>query len=255
MLFLGIASIGYYIYSVIDALDKADQSVIYWYLIFVFIGIPLVASGIYFILIGYKSSKEKNYTVIATYSLGALGVFIIFLILSGIISEWSADNTGSERSNQEELQKSPAAGMHHIEHIEINEFDQNGFSFTVHFSEGTGGSYRLEISINEGKTVFLEEAEEIELAGFKTEVTRYVSFDKLFQKCFDEFQSSNVYVCTENTGATSFFTLESQLFPIRENQQSINTMSTGSAEKTKFSLDTFTKEMEVRVNHFQLIDR
>ena len=256
---LGIASIGFYIYSVVDALENADQSVIFWYLVFVLIGITLVAAGIYSIWIGYKSSKEENYAVLAKYSLGVLGAIIIVLILSGTFSEWSADKTRSERMKQEEVQKSMAAEMHHIELIEIDEFDQTGFSFAVHISEGAEGSYLLKTSIDDGQAVFLEEAEEIELDSSKRKVIRYVSFEQLFQKCFDEFQGSNIYVCIENTGAKSFFTLESQLILIKDKQQTIinirNNVRLTSAGKTEFSLDTFTNDMEVKVNDFRPIDR
>ena len=256
---LGIASIGFYIYSVVDALEKADQSVIFWYLIFVLMGITLVAAGIYLIWIGYKSSKEENYAGLTKYSLVVLGAIIVVLILSGTFSEWSADKARSERIKQEEVQKSLEAEMHHIELIEIDEFDLTGFSFAVHISEGTGGSYHLKTSIDDGQAVFLEETEEIELDSSKKKVIRYVSFEQLFQKCFDEFQGSNIYVCIENTGAKSFFRLESQLILIKDKQQTItnirNNVSLTSAGKTEFSLDTFTKDMEVKVDDFRPIDR
>ena len=154
-------------------------------------------------------------------------------------SERSADKTRSER----------------IKRIEIDEFDHTGFSFSVHISEGAEGSYRLKTSIDDGQAVFLEEAEEIELDSSKTKIIRYVSFEQLFQKCFDEFQGSTVYPCIENTGAKSFFTLESQLIPIKDKPQTIsnirNNVSLTSAGKTEFSVDTFTKDMKVKVNDFR----
>lgn len=256
---LGIASIGFYIYSVVDALGKADQSVIFWYLIFVLMGITLVGSGLYFVWIGYKSSKEKNYAGLTKYSLVVLGAIIVVLILSGTFSEWYADKTRSERIKQEEVQKSLAVEIHQIKLIEIDEFDQTGFSFAVHVSEGAEGSYRLKTSIDDGQAVFLEEAEEIELDSSKTMLIRYVSFKQLFLKCFDEFQGSNNYVCIENTGSKTFFTLETQLILIKNKQQItknlMNNESLTSVGKTKFSLDTFTNDMEVKVNDFQPINR
>lgn len=259
LLLLGVASIGFYIYSVVDALDKVDQSVIFWYLVFVLIGFKLVAGGIYLIWTGYKSRKEENYAVLAKYSLGVLGTIIIVMMLFGTFSEWSADKTLSDRVMQEEVQKSLAAEMHQIERIVIDEFDQSGFSFAVHISEGAKSNYRLETSIGDDQAVFLEEAEEIQLDSSKTKVIRYVSFEQLFQKCFDEFQGSNIYVCIENTGAKSFFTLESQLILTKDKQQKItnisNNVSLTSAGKTEFSLDTFTENMEVKVNDFQPVDR
>lgn len=255
---LGIASIGFYIYSVIDALGKADQSVIFWYLIFVFIGITLVGTGIYFIWIGYKSNKEQNYTGLAKYSLIILSTIIGVLLLFGALSEWSADKTRSERIKLEALQQSLAADMHYIERIKIDEFNQAGFSFSIHLSEGVEGSYRLKTSIDDGQTVFLEKAEEINLDSSETNVIRYVSFDQLFQKCFDTSLKSDNYICIENTGTKSFFKIESQLTLIIDKHQKINNtkhnLSFTSMGKTKFSLDTFTKDMKVTVNNFQPID-
>lgn len=255
---LGIASIGFYTYSVIDALDKADQSVIFWHLIFVFIGIALVILGIYFMSIGYKSSKEGNYTGLAKYSLGILGITSIVIIFSGIYTEWSADKTRSERIKKEEVQNSLATKMHQIEQIKIDKFDQTGFSFSVDISEGVEGSYRLITSIEDGQAIFLEEAEEIELDSSKTKVIRTVNFKQLFQKCFDEFLESNIYGCIENTGAKTFFTLESQLILIKDQQQPIAKISNNtelmSSEKIEFAMETFTKGMEVKVNDFQPIN-
>jgi hypothetical protein len=248
-----------YVYSVIDALDQADQSVIFWYLVFVLIGITLVGLGIYFIWIGYRSSKEESYTRSAKYSLVGLGAITILLILSGTFSEWSADKARLERIKQEEVQRSLSAGMHHIERVEIDEFDQRGFSFSVHISEGVEGSYRLKTSIYEGQTLFLEQTKQIGLDSSKTKIEYYVNFEQLFQKCFGEFRGGNIYVCTDNTGATSFLTLESQLI-LNEDQPQANTNimnheSLTSTGKTKFSIDTFTKDMEVKVTDFQPIDR
>lgn len=260
LLFLvGITSIGFYIYSVIDVLNKADRSIIFWHLIFVSMGITLVVLGIYFIWLGYTSSKKKNYVGLAKFSLGGIGAIIVVFALSGIFSEWSADKTRSERIKQEEVQKSLAAEMHLIERIEIDEFDQTGFSFSVHISEGLKGSYQLKTSIDNRQTTFLEETEEVNLESTKTRFVRYVSFEQLFQKCFDEFLGSNIYVCIENAGTKSFFTLASQLTLIKDEQQIItnlkNNVSLTSVGKTKFSMDTFTKNGDVKVNNFQPVDR
>lgn len=257
---LGITSIGFYIYSVIDVLDKADQSVIFWHLVFVFMGIALVGTGSYFIWIGYKSHKgEEKYKELAKYSLGGLGAVLIVLILSGIFSEWSADKKRFERIKEEEMQKSLAAEMHHIDRIEIDEFNQTGFSFSVHISDGMEGSYRLSTSIYNRQAVFLEKTEEVSLTSSKTRITRFISFNQLFQKCFDEFQGSNIYVCIEYTGAKSFFTLESQLILIKDKEQKITKLrdkiELTSAGKTEFSMDTFTKNQEVEVNSFQPVDQ
>lgn len=257
---LGIASIGFYIFSVIDTLDKADQSIIFWYLIFVIMGITLVGTGGYFIWIGYISHKgEEKYVGLAKYSLSGLGTILIILILSGIFSEWSADKRRSERVKEEELYKSLAAEMHHIDRIEIDEFNESGFSFSIHIFDGLEGSYRLNTSIYNSQAVFLEETKEVSLDSPKTRITHRISFEPLFQKCFDEFQESNIYVCIEDMGAKSFFTLESQLILIKDKEQKItnirNKPELVSVGKAEFSMDTFAKNREVKVNSFQTVDQ
>jgi len=255
---LGIANIGFYVYSVVDAQDKADQSVIFWYLFFVFMGITLVCAGIYFIWIGYKSRKEENYAELVKYLLSGLAAVLVVMILAGTFSEWSAAKKRSKRIEQEEVRNSLAAEMHHIDRIEINKFDQTGFSFSVHISEGLEGSYRLKTSIDNKQAVFLEEAEEVSLDNSKTRITRHISFEQLFQKCFDEFQGSNIYVCIENTGAKSLFTLKLQLILIEDKEQIItkirDEVMLTSTGKTEFSMDTFTKNRQVKVNDFQPVD-
>lgn len=257
---LGITSIGFYIYSVIESFNEADQSVIFWYLIFVIMGITLVGTGGYFIWIGYQSHKgEETYAGLAKYSLSGLGTILIILILFGIFSERAADKRRSERIKEEEIQKFLTDEMHHIDQIEIDEFNKTGFSFSVHISDGMEGNYRLNTSIYNSQAVFLEETKEVSLGSPKTRITRRISFDRLFQKCFDEFKESNIYVCIEGTGAKSFFTLESQLILIKDKEQRITQIRDKaelvSVEKTEFSMDTFTKNRQVEVNSFQIVDQ
>lgn len=259
MLLLGLASNIFYIYSVIHVLDTPDQSIIFWYLVFVFIGIALITVGIYFIWIGYKSNKEEIYIGLAKYIFGGFGAIIVILILLISFREWTSRKTSTQKINQEYVKKSLAAKMYIIERIEIDEFDQTGFSFSVHIAEGEEGSYWLRTSIDDGQAVFLEKVEEVELNNSESVISRSVSFEQLFQKCFNEFRESNIYVCIENTGATSFFTLESQLILIRDKQQKItntkNKEGLISVGKTKFTMDTFTENMEVKVTRFQPADR
>lgn len=258
---LGITSIGFYIYSVIDVLgNKADQSVIFWHLVFVLVGISLAGTGSYFIWIGYKSfKKEDKYVKVVKHSLGGLGALLIVLILSGIFSKWSADKNRSERIKKEEIQNSLATEMHHIDRIEIDRFNQTGFNFSIHISGGMEGHYRLNTSISNRQAVFLEETEEVNINSSKTSITRRISFDQLFQKCFDEFRGSNIHLCIENTGAKSFFTLESRLILIKDKDQRITNVRDGielvSAGETEFSMDTFTKNGAVQVNSFQPVDQ
>lgn len=256
---LGLSSIGFYIYSVIGALDQADQSVIFWYLIFVLIGITLAGSGIYFIWLGYKTSKEERYTRSAKYSLGGLAAIITVINLSGAFNEWSADKARPERIELEDVQDSLSAGMHHIQRIELDGSDRSGFQFTIYISEGAEGRYRLKTSIYDDKALFLEKADQIELDRSETQISHFVGYEQLFQKCFDEFRGKNIYVCIDNTGATSFLTLESRLILIEDKQKTnTNLLDNGnltSASKTDFSIDTFTKDDQVKVTHFQPMDR
>ncbi|WP_445666272.1 hypothetical protein [Fodinibius sp. AD559] len=149
--------------------------------------------------------------------------------------------------------------MHHIDRIKIDKFNQSGFSFSVHISDGMEGSYQLKSSIYNRQALLGEETEEISLDNSKTRKTRTISYDQLFHKCFEEFRGSNIYACIEDTGAKSFFTLESQLIPLKDKEQRItkirDEIELTSAEKTEFSMDTFTNNREVEVNSFQPVDQ
>lgn len=259
LIFLGITSIGFYLYSVMDVQDNADQSAIFWYLIFVLIGIILAGTGIYFIRIGYMSYKDKNYTGLTAYSLVGFAAIIITLIFTGTIREWSTDKMRSERLEQEDIHSSIAADMHHIEQVVIDAFDETGFRYSVHISEGAEGRYQLITTVSDGQATFLKESEEIGLERSGKKVIRNVSFEELFESCLGEFQDSDMYVCIENTGATTFFTLESQLIPIKGQQQTMTGLRYDnrlvSVGKAEFSLDTFTENMEVKIHSFQSLDR
>lgn len=257
---LGIAGLGFYLYSVISALDKADQSVIFWYLVFVGVGITFIGVGIYFIIIGNKSRKGEGRSVgLVKYSLGGLGAFLCVWILLWIFNEWSANQKRSTRIKQEEIRKSLDTEMHSIEEVKIDRYDQDGFNFSVGISKGLEGSYRFNISIYNRQAVFLKESEEIMLDTSKTEIDRRISFKSLFQKCFDDFRGSNIYVCVKNSGATSFFTLQSQLILLEDTQKEIskidNDLDLKTTGKTEFSIDTFVKEKDVAVNSFQPLGR
>lgn len=258
LIFLGTTSIGFYLYSVMDVLDNADHSAIFWYLIFVLIGIILAGLGIYFIRIGYMSYKDKNYTGLTAYSLVGLAAIIITLIFTGTIREWSADKMRSERLEQEDIHSSIAADRHHIEQVVIDAFDETGFRYSVHISEGAEGRYQLITTVADAQATFLKESEEIGLDSSGKKVIRYVSFEELFERCFGEFQESDMYACIENTGATTFFTLEAQLIPIKAQQQTMinirNDNRLVSAGKAEFSLDTFTENMKVKIHSFQSLD-
>jgi len=109
-------------------------------------------------------------------------------------------------------------------------------------------SVRIVISMNR----------EIELESSERDITRFINFEQLFQRCFDEFQGSNIYVCIENTGAKFYVTLATHLVLIKDenhkNNNIRNNVSLSSAGIFEFSINTFTEYMEAKVNHFQLED-
>jgi|GEM_PF-6800104 len=67
-----------------------------------------------------------------------------------------------------------------------------------------------------------------------------------------------MYVCIENTCAKIFFTLESQLIMIKDQQHTMNSFRNDdrlvSTVKAEFSLDTFTENMEEKTHNFQSLD-
>lgn len=257
---LGLGSIGVYVYSVIQVMDQADRSIIFWYFILVIIGFFLIGVGIYFVIIGFRAYRgKKSDARLVTYSLGVLGTVLIVLILAGLYNEKITEQQRAERLEQDQIIEHLQAEMHRIEQVKIEQFNENSFTFRISVSEGLEGDYVLHLKIYNSQAAFLEESKEITIDSGSTQIKRQVSFEQLFSKCADEYSDSNIYVCIENTGAKSFFTIESELTLIKDKENTISEIDDLAAilkslGETEFALDTFTKNRTVQVNNFQPLD-
>jgi len=88
----GLISAGFYVKTVIDSLGQADQSLIYWYLLFLFVGIGLLVVGIFFVIVGIMSLRGNNsaYKVVK-YSLIVLVIVLSILIIMTVSSSFKSE--------------------------------------------------------------------------------------------------------------------------------------------------------------------
>ena len=258
---LGLACIGFYIAAVIAALGQPDRSIVFWYLVFPMIGVPLVGTGIYFFVIGIKAYKDPaQYLTQLRYSLIVLGGVVLVVSSLAILDQVQTDRQRHAMAHQEAVRSTLKEEMHRIAGVTIDHHDTGGFTFSITVAPGLPGSYRLVTEVANSQAVFLEETQMMSLDSGEKRLIRHVPFDRLFRKCADSFRDSNVYVCIENTGAKSVFTIESQLTLLRDQKGAVDVIDArGSAldsvGKTGFSLDTFTGPHGVRVEHFQAENR
>ena len=81
---LGGVFIGMYIWeAIISRMGEPDQSLIFWYLPILFIGITLLGMAVYFILIGFRSlkGKESDYRLAKNSLIILTGCFFILLVI------------------------------------------------------------------------------------------------------------------------------------------------------------------------------
>jgi len=237
----GTAAIGYYILVLIEALDNVDKSGVFWLLPLAFIGTFLVLTGIYFLLIGFKSREDKKYQRTAFVSVIVLGACTILLLAGLYTSESAADKIRQDVNREEamiqELQRLTA--------LSIMEANTEGLtiSFTTHGAHT--GNYHLQLRVYNSRNQFWESQSTIDLKQDTNDFTRYILFDEIFHKCSGEFKnSSSVYVCVNNAGTSnSKFALAAKLSP---DDFDSNNMP-GSKAETSFYLDTFTENDTVIV--------
>jgi len=57
---IGLFFVGAYVKTVVESLGQADKSLIFWHLIFLFIGLGLLGLAIVLVFAGVKFHKEKS---------------------------------------------------------------------------------------------------------------------------------------------------------------------------------------------------
>lgn len=256
----GLICIGVYVVTVSDVWSEPDRSPIFWYLVFVFAGLILIATGTFFIITGIRAYRDEESELRkAGYALGIFGTFLLLLITSAIYSEWSADRRRSEMQQHRDRLSKLGSTMHTISNVEISDFNDRSFSFRIATSGKIRGTYSLRTKISSSQADFIESVEEITLDPGNTELTRHVTFERLFRKCFSEFRGKGMYECIENTEAQSFFTIELELAVVKSRGEPVTDSvyddtvlkSTGKAE---FRTDTYAQNQTVTVKNFRPVE-
>lgn len=252
----GIGFIGVYVYSVIQALDTADRSVIYWYLVFVFTGLTLIGFGIYFIIIGYRAMKDSRAAELARNSLMVLGAVITFLFITGIYNQLRTNEWQMQHTELEKAGKKLEQGMHKITRLNIEQSDENGFRYSYDLTGNIEGHYTLATRIYNRQADFFTRSEMVTLSPGTKNITGRISFERMFEKCFDEYANRNIYVCIDNSGAESIFTLEVNVTLTRTGQKNVNALKEvpnirlESSRELDIRIDTFTRNQRVIVKKF-----
>lgn len=259
LIIVGLFSAGFYVKTVIDSLSQADQSLIFWFLIFLFMGIGLLAVGIFFIITGVMSLRGNvsAYKVVK-YSLIVFVIVLSILIISIIINSIKLEKNETHRTQQEEIESYLNDRMQKIKLIEITDNDEIGFKLLIKTTGGLEGKYALQISINDEQATFLELAESINFDSNIQTIQKKVDYINLFQKCFNELKESNVYVCVESAGTSGIkFEINAKLILIEDNEEKMKNLDNNynleqSNVETEFIVDTFTKDGKVVVEKFRL---
>jgi hypothetical protein len=237
----GIVAIGFYILTVIESLDQADKSGIFWLLPFAFIGIFLLLLGIYFLTIGVKSINNQEYQRTAFVSVTTLGICLLLLLTGLYVSEYSADKVREEMMKEEAMLNE----LQRLTSLSILEANTEGLTVSVATHGSHSGNYTLHLRVFNSQANFWESFSTIELNLNENEIVRHISFNEIFSKCSGEFRNSgSVYVCVNNTGTNNRgFTLSAKLSSTEFNDSEL----ADSFGETSFYLDTFTKNHSVSI--------
>ncbi|WP_027715247.1 hypothetical protein [Desulfuromonas sp. TF] len=256
LVLLGLACVGLYLVAVLTALGHPDRSVIFWYLPFPLIGIPLAMAGIYFVMIGVRAYRDPG-RPFAQLRYSLLALVLVALLEGGLLAldQVQTDRQRQAMIRQEEVASTLADGMHKVAGVKIVSHDAEGFTFAVTIDQGIPGSYRLETEVADSQAVFLEDSQVVNLGGDGVTISRQIPFEKLFGKCADAFRGTNIYVCIDNTAATSVFTIRSRLMLLADAEGSKAEIEhlrpeLTSAGSAGFILDTRTGPWGVRVDGF-----
>ncbi len=226
-----------------------DLSLAYWQLLLLALGVVLIIFGIFFTITAIRSYKSDSaYRRVKALLRVALSLIVIVLVLSFLSQIRFNKDMEVMENTTEYIEK-----INKIDKIDIAKNNSDGFDLLISTTGGVAGKYELRIAIADRQQTFITLTEAINLNTDVKNITKNISYNGLFKKCFTEFNRSSVYVCTENTGAVSTMTIEAKLAPIQNN---INNNISGltSTEQIKIKLDTFTKNNQVNVNSFKILN-
>lgn len=249
---LGLASLGVYVHTVLEVMDAADRSPIFWYLVFVVIGLILVVVGSYFLVLGVWTYRNPET------SLTLVGGSLVVLLLAAtgiagyvVIEQKSTEQRRRRRAHRQALREELERSMHRLEGLEVARLGDDGFTVELSVSGRRAGPYRLTLVVSEAHTEFLRKTEVLELAAGDTTLRRRIAYRDLFRTCDTVADSSRVPVCVDGTGARSFFAVTARL-TLKDAALSGDPVNVGpgwnrSSKRTELTLDTFTEDGTVTV--------
>ncbi|MDX1670980.1 MAG: hypothetical protein R3211_01460 [Balneolaceae bacterium] len=254
----GVAAIGFYIFSVVTVMDEPDRSLIFWYSVFLYFGLIISSLGAYFIVVGWKATKgSKRAALLTQRSVLLFTIIVALLVIRYLWQGFEMKNEQAAYQAKMENFRALERRIHKIEQIEITDFGSNGFNLRLSTSGSLFGRYRIILRVRNTQALFLEKEQTLQLLDSRVKNTMEVSFEQLFQKCFDEFRNSNIYVCIPGAGtANTRFTVEARLFPTEATLPDstsgfIRAEELFTTSETGFSVDTVGEPDRIVVEQFR----
>lgn len=250
LIMIGLGLAFAYVKSAIEVWNSPDQSVLFWYLPLLFLGLISAAVGIYFLLIGIKSFHHPRYHKLASTSLFILLALIAALSILLIIQEFWAGQQRADIVEHQEL----LAGLQKIQQISVTDADTDGVLIQLYTNGNHTGRYRLRIKVENQRSDFMDFHKDIRLDSTENHLTEYIPFDTLFDICKDEPVNTRIYVCVENAGTSnSEFKIRAQLQP--ELTDLNDPYQLDSIENTaSFFLDTIHENDTVQITSVRIDD-
>lgn len=253
-LLAGLAGLGFYAYTVIDVMDGADRSLIFWYLVFAEAGVVLLGAGGFFVGLAVWTHRDPD---LHSVFLGGSLLALLVVGIAGVgylLVEWESEERARKRwARTHATRQKLARTMHRLERLEVTRLGEDGFTVQLAASGQRADTYRLTLTVSSGRTEFLRATEHLVLASGDTSFRRRVAYRDLFKTCDTTAEASRVPVCVDGAGARTFWTVEARL-TLRDEASPGGPVSVEldpawdrSSKRVQLMLDTFTENGTVDV--------
>lgn len=244
---LSFCSIGFYIYTALQVWGKPDTSLLFWYSPFLMFSFILFLISAYFIGIGIQLFRGKaNF-----YKINKFSLMIFLIILAVIIGNLTIARSRLKKQDETQLQLErnryeTVQSMHKIKSVDIKT-NTSGLDFSIPTTEGTAGEYDLQISITYMGRVIFDTVEKIHLNTQEETLSKLISYDDLFKKCFTDKSFSFEYICVNNAGTSSSMFGVSVSIVFANSEQSLpdKSLIPQDTKELFFTADTMTKNGKV----------
>jgi hypothetical protein len=242
LVIFGLILIGFYIYSAIQSLDQADQSLLFWYIPLIFIGILLNVSGAFFIAVGMKARQNPALQKLSRNLLFVLGGSLILVLAFIWTGERRADQTREEIKQQQQIR----SDLHKIDHVQVNNLTVDGFTLNIESTGTVHGDYKIEIIFSDIRDRLYHFNEAITLKSDESDTEFEFSIDDIFRDC--TIGSNQSYFCVDNAGTTnSELKISTRLIPFHVEGLDLPITGVETSWTTSLYLDTFTRNGIVEV--------